>query len=87
MVAEFDDSDVLAGVARLRRLYGAGAVAEARRQRARYAAETWGGQWWAALARELEARPRNGLSPRLDASIQRPGRSRWSDTEACMGGR
>ncbi len=79
MVAEFDVSDVLAGVARLRRLYGARAVAEAKYQRSRYAPETWGGQWWAALARELD---RNGLSAGRDSSIRRPRRSPWADAEA-----
>ena len=63
MVAEFDDVVLRAGVERLRRLFGAGAVAEAKRQSARYACQTWGSQWWTALLRELRRCQSSELRP------------------------
>lgn len=70
MVAKFDDADLQAGVERLRRLFGAGAMEEARRQAARYRRETWGAQWWLALSSAIEcAQPRLSRGSRRSIEI------------------
>lgn len=81
MVAKFDDVDVQAGVVRLRRLFGSGAVEEAKRQAARYRPETWGAQWWAALSRTLERGRSLPLSREPGASIVTSEGSGWSAAE------
>lgn len=81
MVAEFDDVVLRAGVERLRRLFGAGAVAEARRQSARYACQTWGGQWWTALLRELRHCRSSELRPPPKASIRGGEGTAWIAVE------
>ena len=80
MRAKFRPRDLRAGVDRLERLFGAGAVEEARRQARRYNRHTWGAQWWSALLRELEQRAQAGLSPHPGASIDRCEGSGWIAT-------